>query len=137
MPQSFESLVVWQKAMDWVTEVYKATRSFPKDEMYGLTSQLRRAATSVPCNIAEGKGRISKKEYQHFLGTARGSLMEARTQIQIARNLRYLPDSEMAALLTRADEIGRLLNGLLRSFQRPEMITEAEPLCSQEPRAKS
>lgn len=68
MPQSFESLVVWQKAMDWVTDVYKATRSFPKEEMYGLTSQLRRAATSVPCNIAEGKGRISKKEYQHFLG---------------------------------------------------------------------
>lgn len=119
MGVSFEDLVVWQRAMDLVTEIYRISRSFPKDELYGLTSQLRRAATSVPSNIAEGRGRLSEKEFQHFLGNARGSLMELRTQLQIARNLHYLDDHQARDLLAQADEVGRLLNGLLTTLRRP------------------
>jgi four helix bundle protein len=90
MGQTYRDLVVWQKAMELVTEIYKATERFPKEEIYGLTSQLRRAAISVPSNIAEGQGRLTKKEFHHFLGYARGSLLEMETQLLIAQNLGYL-----------------------------------------------
>ncbi len=105
-------LVVWQKAMILVTEIYRATRDFPKDEMYGLTSQLRRAAVSVPSNLAEGHGRNSRKEFHHFIGQARGSLTEVETQLEIARNLDYLSKNAALALLSQSSEIGRMLNGL-------------------------
>jgi len=105
-------LLVWQKAMSLVTEIYRATRDFPKDEMYGLTSQLRRAAVSVPSNLAEGHGRNSRKEFHHFIGQARGSLTEVETQLEIARNLDYLPNNAALALLSQSSEIGRMLNGL-------------------------
>jgi len=105
-------LVVWQKAMDLVTEIYRVTRGFPKDELYGLTSQLRRAAISVPSNLAEGHGRNSRKEFHHFLGQARGSLTELETQLEIARNLGYLKEHEASVLLAQSAEIGRMLNGL-------------------------
>ena len=105
-------LVVWQKAMSLVTEIYRATRDFPKEEMYGLTSQLRRAAVSVPSNLAEGHGRNSRKEFHHFIGQARGSLTEVETQLEIARNLDYLPKNEALELLSKSGEIGRMLNGL-------------------------
>ncbi len=106
------NLVVWQKAMILVTEMYRATRDFPKDEIYGLTSQLRRAAVSVPSNLAEGHGRNSRKEFHHFVGQARGSLTEAETQLEIASNLDYLSKNEALELLSRSSEIGRMLNGL-------------------------
>ncbi len=102
--------------MDMVTEVYAATRGFPKEEMFGLTSQLRRAAASVPANIAEGKGRLTQNDYRHFLGTARGSLLETRTHIRIAQNLKYLSSDLATGLLRSADEVGRLLNGLIDSI---------------------
>jgi len=98
--------------MSLVTEIYRATRDFPKDEMYGLTSQLRRAAVSVPSNLAEGHGRNSRKEFHHFIGQARGSLTEVETQLEIARNLDYLPNNAALALLSQSSEIGRMLNGL-------------------------
>ena len=102
--------------MQLVTEVYKVSESFPKEELYGLTSQLRRAAVSVPANIAEGQGRRSKGEFQQFLGYARGSLLEVETLIMVAVNLNYLTENEAARLLDRSAEVGKILNGLLGSI---------------------
>jgi four helix bundle protein len=92
MVQSYRDLVAWNKAMELVTEIYRVTHAFPKEELFGLVSQLRRAAVSIPSNIAEGKGRISKGEFRQFLGNARGSLAEVETQILIAQNLSYLDE---------------------------------------------
>ena len=105
-------LVVWQKAMTLVTDVYQVTRGFPKEEPYGLTAQLRRAAVSVPSNLAEGHGRNSRKEFHHFVGQARGSLTELETQLEIATNLGYFSQAKASELLARASEIARMLNGL-------------------------
>lgn len=118
MGRSYKDLVVWQKAMELVTAAYRATAGFPKDEQFGLTSQLRRAAVSIPSNIAEGQGRLSEKEFRYFLGQARGSLMEVETQTQIAENLGYLPKEQTAALMERCAEVGRILNGLLASISK-------------------
>ncbi len=90
MRQSYKDLIAWTKAMELVTEIYRITQGVPKEEVYGLTSQIRRAAVSLPSNIAEGQGRLSKGEFQQFLGQARGSLMEVETQTLIAVNLGYL-----------------------------------------------
>ena len=111
--QGHRDLIAWQKAMQLVIDVYRVTRSFPKDEVYGLTSQLRRAAVSVPSNLAEGHGRTSRREFHRFAGQARGSLVEVETQLEIARNLDYLSEEVAADLLMKASEVGRLLNGLL------------------------
>jgi four helix bundle protein len=95
MGKSYQDLVAWQKAMDLVAEIYRLTRDFPKEEVYGLVSQLRRAAVSVPSNIAEGQGRRGPGEFKHFLRMSLGSLMEVETQIMIAARLHYL-ESESA-----------------------------------------
>lgn len=105
-------LIAWQKAMRLVTEVYRVTKTFPREEAYGLTGQIRRAAISVPSNLAEGHGRTSRKEFHQFIANARGSLVEVETQLEIALNLGYLPKSTAAALLDMASEVGRLINGL-------------------------
>ncbi|MGN6592716.1 MAG: four helix bundle protein [Terriglobales bacterium] len=110
---SYEDLVVWQKAMRLVTVVYEATEAFPHKELYGLTQQIRRAAVSIPSNIAEGQGRRTVKEFCHFLRTARGSLLELETQIRIACNLNYLDEARLGTLLARTHEVGRVLNGLI------------------------
>jgi four helix bundle protein len=102
--------------MALVLEVYRCTHTFPKTETYGLTSQLRRAAVSMPSNIAEGQARLSTVEFRQFLGNARGSLMEVETQIIIARDLGYLEDDRSETLLASAREVGRILNGLLASL---------------------
>jgi four helix bundle protein len=102
--------------MDFAQEIYAATRSFPKDELYGLTSQLRRAVISVPSNIAEGQGRLTPGEFRQFLGHARGSLLESETQIQMAGRLRYLSEAQVAHLLKLSAEVGRILNGLIASI---------------------
>lgn len=110
----YEELVVWQKAMLLAKKVYCVQKQLPKEEMYGLGDQIRRAVVSIPSNIAEGFGRDTDKEFKHFLSIARGSLFETKTQLQLAENLGYLTiDSEMLALF---DEIGRLINGLSRSL---------------------
>ena len=118
MGRSYKDLVAWQKSMDLVTAVYRATSSFPKDELFGLTSQLRRAAVSIPSNIAEGQGRLSEKEFRYFLGQARGSLMEVETQLQIAENLGYLEKDPKRTLMEACAEVGRILNGLLASVSK-------------------
>jgi four helix bundle protein len=115
MVRTFQDLVVWQKAITLVTEIYRVTQKFPKEEIFGLISQLRRAAVSVPSNIAEGQGRLSEKEFRQFLGNARGSLSELETQIIIAKNLGYLADPDFDNLSTIISEVGRVLNGLISS----------------------
>jgi four helix bundle protein len=114
--RSYRDLVVWQKAMMLVSDVYRYTRSFPREEIYGLTSQIRRAAISVPSNIAEGQGRVSTGEFKQFLGHARGSLLELETQLQIACTLEYLSSEQCTLLLGECSEVGRILNGLMASI---------------------
>lgn len=116
--QTYRGLVVWQKAMQLVTEIYKLTENFPRTETFGLRSQLRRATISVPSNIAEGQGRDSSKEFCHHLSIAYGSLTEAETQIQIASNLAYISEDDASELMLKCNEVGRLLNGLLRSLRK-------------------
>ena len=115
MAGSYRDLVAWRKAMILVVQVYRATRTFPKDELYGLTSQLRRAAVSVPSNIAEGQARYSRREFHHFLSNARGSLAEVETQVMLAADLTYLPPKDAETLLFKSAEVGRILNGLIAS----------------------
>ncbi len=112
MGKTYRQLIAWQKAMELVTAVYHSTRGFPRDEIYGLTSQMRRAAVSIPSNIAEGQARFSSKDFRNFLGHARGSLAELQTQIHIARNLNYVPVAEARGLYRQANEVAKLLNGL-------------------------
>ena len=116
--KQYQDLIAWQRAIALVTDIYKMSSSFPRDEMYGLTSQLRRAAVSVPSNIAEGQGRASSGEFIQFLGHARGSLFELETQVIVAHNLTYLSDAQCEALTAKISELGRILNGLITSVQR-------------------
>jgi four helix bundle protein len=115
----YRELVVWQKGVALVTEAYRLTANFPKQEMYGLTSQIRRSAASIPANIAEGQGRSSRGEFKQFLGHARGSLYELETHILVAGNLGYLEVSDGSLFIGQVHEIGRMLNGLLKSLDRP------------------
>jgi len=110
-------LIAWQKGIELVAAIYRVTQTFPKEEIYGLTSQLRRAAVSVPSNIAEGQGRKSKPEFRHFLHNAAGSLMEVETQVTIAAVLGYLRQDKEAELLSRTNELGRIINGLIASME--------------------
>ena len=113
----YRDLIAWQRAMDFVEQVYEATKVFPREELYGLTSQLRRAVVSIPSNIAEGQGRNSQKEFVHYLAIAYGSLREAETQLLISGRLHYLKQQELNKLMELAGEVGRLLNGLSKSLQ--------------------
>ena len=117
MGQSYRDLIAWRKAVQYVTEIYNATKEFPREEQYGLKNQLRRAAVSVPSNIAEGQARFSPKEFCHFLSHARGSLVEIETQVIIAHNLGYLTPRQSQTLLDHAGELGRVLNGLRASIK--------------------
>jgi four helix bundle protein len=114
MKQSYKDLIVWQKAIAMVTAVYQITRTFPKEELYGLSNQIRRSTVSIPSNIAEGQGRLSVGEFRQFLGIAKGSLHELDTQLIIARELGYLDTTN--PIFDRLAEVGRLLNGLLNSI---------------------
>jgi four helix bundle protein len=116
MSDSYRDLIAWQKAKALALEVYICTRRFPKDEIYGLTSQMRRAAISVPSNIAEGKGRHSHKELVQFLYRARGSLLELETQLSIAHELGYIDGATFRRLEELMGE-GRILNGLINRFE--------------------
>lgn len=109
----FRDLLVWQKAKLLVKEVYRATVAFPKNEIFGLTSQMRRAAVSIPSNIAEGYGRLTDGNMRVFLGQTRGSLFELETQIELARDLEFLDEEVTKELLVQCAEIARMLNGLL------------------------
>lgn len=110
--RGYRDLMVRQKVMELVTEVYRVTADFPKYELYGLTGQIRRAAVSVPSNLAEGHGCTSHREFHQFISQARGSLVEVETQLEIARNLDCLPAAAASELLAKAGRVGRMLNGL-------------------------
>jgi four helix bundle protein len=113
-----ERLDVWKKAVDAVVEVYRVTESFPKEEKFGLTSQVRRAAVSIPINIAEGAARRSSKEFVYFLSNAQGSTSEVETELLIANRLDFLGDSQFVELSDRYDDIGRMLTGLARHVKK-------------------
>jgi four helix bundle protein len=117
MSGSHKDLVVWKKAMRLVLNRYRYTKFFPREETYGLAAQMRRAAVSIPSNIAAGKGRYSRKELLQFLVDARGSLLELETQIEIARDLGYLDEVGEVELADGASEVGRMLNGMLEHFR--------------------
>lgn len=110
--KTYRDLLVWQKSMALVTEIYRLLKSFPKDETYGLASQIRRCAVSVPSNIAEGYGRNSTNDYIRFLYIATASLYELQTQIEIALNLQYLSKTDFDKLYESSREIERMLSSL-------------------------
>ena len=123
MGHSYRELIVWQKAIALVTQVYRATQNFPRQETYGLTSQIRRSAVSVASNIAEGQGRLSKREFHYFLGVARGSLLEMETQVVIAENLGYLLRTEAKQLTCASGEVSRLLHRLMQAIRKTDAQT--------------
>jgi four helix bundle protein len=117
MAQHYKDLIAWQKAMDLANALYDATETFLKRETYSLTDQMRRAAVSIPSNIAEGQAHFSRREFRHFLRHSSGSLAELETQILIAQRRSYFTDSQAAELLERTHEVGRILSGLLHSLK--------------------
>jgi four helix bundle protein len=124
MAETYRDLKVWRRAMDLVVDVYRCTATFPKTEVYGLTSQMRRSAVSVPSNIAEGKGRFSRKELVQFLFRARGSLLELETQITIGQELGYLELEDGKRLINLVAEVGRMLNSMVNTLQT---LIKSEP----------
>ena len=116
MADNYRDLIAWRKATQLALDIYRLTQSFPKEELYGITSQMRRAAVSVASNVAEGKGRYSRKEFIQFLYRARGSLLELETQLFIAQQLHYLEPSSFHKIDGQAKELGRILNGLTKSI---------------------
>lgn len=116
MYEDTSKLIAWQKAHELVLKIYEVTNDFPKDEQFGLTSQIRRAAVSIPSNIVEGKARSSKAEYKRFLIIARGSLEEAKYQILLTKDLNYIDENKYKEVLKIAMDTGRLLAGLIKSL---------------------
>ncbi|MGB5102458.1 MAG: four helix bundle protein [Steroidobacteraceae bacterium] len=115
---SHKDLILWRKAMELATEAHRLTRLMPRHEMFGLVSQVRRAAVSIPSNIAEGSARRSTREFLAFLHIARGSSAELETQLQVARNVGYLAEQDLEPALVRLDEVGRLLNAVIAGLRR-------------------
>jgi four helix bundle protein len=116
--KTYRDLIVWQKAMLLVTLVYRVTSQFPKSELYGLVSQARRSAVSIPSNIAEGYGRNSTNDYLRFLRIANGSLYEMQTQIEIAVNLGYIPRDSFNKIYEDSREIERMLSSMIKKIQK-------------------
>jgi four helix bundle protein len=119
--KTYRDLVVWQKSMSLVAEIYRLPKSFPKDETYGLTSQMRRCAVSIPSNMAEGYGRNSTSEYVRFLYIATSSLYELQTQMEIALNLRYSNKSDFDKLYESSREIERMLSSLIKKLNNKQI----------------
>ena len=115
--QSYRDLIVWQRAMDVATATYELTRAYPRDELFGLTSQSRRAASSVPANIAEGYGRASKQAYINFLRIAQGSLKELETHLLLAERVGVTSPGSIQPVLEHTEEIGRMLKALIGKLQ--------------------
>jgi four helix bundle protein len=113
MAQSYRDLQVWKKSMELVTFAYQVSQKFPKEEVYGLTSQVRRSAVSIPSNIAEGKGRRTAAEFQHFLIQARGSLFELETQVEISGNLGYITAGQLEEINLKTTQLAKMLNSLI------------------------
>ena len=116
MVQSFRDLVVWQRSMQLTAAVYRLSKGFPRDEIYGLSSQIRRSAVSIPSNIAEGQGRLGTGEFRQFLGVARGSNCELRTQLEIAGVLGYCDAKTIEEAEGLSNEVGKMINAILQSL---------------------
>jgi len=114
--KTYTELFVWQKSMELVTSVYRETRNFPKEEIYGLTSQVRRCAVSIPSNIAEGFGRKSQQDFIRFLKISMGSLFELQTQLRIAKNLEYFEEVKFNTVFEETREIERMLSAFIQSI---------------------
>ena len=112
--ESFDKLLVWQRAHSLVLKIYEDTNSFPKEEIWGLTSQIRRSAVSVPSNIVEGKARGSRKDFKRFLLIARGSLEEVKYQSLLAKELKYMNEEQYEEITIMIEDVGRLLGGMIR-----------------------
>jgi len=123
---SYRDLEVWQKSMDLVVECYKITKTFPKSEIYGLSSQLQRAAVSIPANIAEGRERQHRKEFIQHISIAYASLAELETHIQIAERLDYLESNNANQLLEKTSEVARMLNGLRNSLSKKLLLLNTD-----------
>lgn len=113
---NYKELIVWQKSITLRELVYLSTSTFPEEEKYGLTNQIRRSAVSVASNIAEGAGRNSKKEFRNFLGIANGSLNELNTQLEISKRLRFISENEFDKILMLCDEVQKMLYALVKKF---------------------
>jgi four helix bundle protein len=113
--RNYADLIAWQKAMALAESVYKTTSNMPREELYGLTSQMRRAAVSIPSNIAEGEGRRPHGEFLHMLSISYGSLRELETQTVLANRLSFIQDNDARTVMEECGEVGRLLNGLMKS----------------------
>ena len=116
MPQNIEELAVWQKSIDLTVCIYQLTRGFPKDELYGLVSQLRRAAVSVASNIAEGRGRLNQREFRQFLGIALGSIFEIKTQLVVAGKLEMGSKAEIDKAAVLSEEVSKMLTSLINKL---------------------
>jgi len=117
LAQAFQDLIVWQRAMELTVRVYELSRTFPKDELYGLTSQLRRASVSVASNIAEGRGRINEGEFRQFLGIAQGSTFEVQTQLLVARQLKLGDEAMLRKAEALCIETSKMLGALIQSLK--------------------
>lgn len=115
---NFEKLIVWQKAIELCEIIYKCTKAFPKEELFGLTAQMRRAAVSIPLNIAEGSACRTRKEFNHFLHIALGSQFELITTIKLSYKLGFLTQANYINIMNKADEVGKLLHGIISSFDK-------------------
>ena len=115
--RSYRDLRVWNEAMELAAECYRLTRTFPREEVFGMTAQIRRAASSIPANIAEGYGRESAGNYVQFLKNAQGSLKELETHMLLAAKVEIVPERQVAPLLGRAEVVGKMLHGLIRSVR--------------------
>lgn len=115
-PKDYRDLIVWRKAMNLARLAYAHTAGLPRSEAYGLMSQIRRAAVSIPSNIAEGHGRLTDSQFRHFLGNARGSVYELRTQFELAGDLGFMKPESVRELMLGSDEVARLINGLIASI---------------------
>jgi len=125
--QSYRDLLVWQKGIDLVVVSYRAKEAFPKSETYGLTSQIRRAATSIPANIAEGYGRGTRKEYVQFLMFTQGSLKELETHFIVSEKLTYITAAQCERVLKQTDELGRMLGSLIRKLKTSSSASTPYP----------
>jgi four helix bundle protein len=121
---SYKDLLVWQKGIDFVDHVYSATATFPKNEVFGLASQMRRAAVSVASNIAEGSARHSRRDFRRFLRQSRGSIAEIETQVIISARRKYVSPREERQLLSESAEVDRMLSGLISSLEKDIAVEE-------------
>jgi four helix bundle protein len=117
MSRGYRDLMVWQKSMQLAASIYQVSKQFPREEMYGITSQMRRSAVSIASNVAEGHGRLNAKEFGQFLGIARGSTYELQTQLELAKELQIGGADQIEQCLEMSEEVGRMLYSLIRSLR--------------------